>query len=98
MPEKRFFLKLSGVVLLGLITLLIAAMVFLALLPFILIVFIGTFLLFAAFLIIWAVVYAAAVIGVAIYYFFKPMQVSEKDKGYSIKKVKESGKREKGKS
>lgn len=98
MPEKTYFLKLGGVLLLGLIALLIAFLLFIILLPLIVVTALGVILLAIVFIIIWAVIYIAMVIGAAIYYFFKPMEVSKKDKKYSVAKTKESGMREKGKS
>ena len=92
------FLKLTGAFFLGIIALAAASVIFFLALPIILPITIGTLLLVMAFLIIWAVVYVAMLIGVAIYYFFKPMEFKKEDKGYSVKKTKESGRREKGES
>ena len=58
----------------------------------------GALLFVVAVVIIWIVLYVCAVIGVAVYYIFKPMQVSKKPGTYGLDKVKEAGKREKGKS
>lgn len=98
MPEKRYFLRLTGAFLLGIVALLVAGLVFLFLLPVLLPLAIGAFIIISVFLVIWAAVYVAMVIGVGIYYFFKPMKFEKKDKDYSIAKTKEAGKRDKGES
>lgn len=98
MPEKRYFLRLTGAFLLGIVALLVAGLVFLFLLPVLLPLALGVFLIVAVFMVIWAVVYVAMVIGVGIYYFFRPMKFEKKDKDYSIAKAEEAGKREKGES
>ena len=98
MPEKRYFLRMTGAFLLGIVALLVAGLVFLFLLPVLLPLAFGTLILVAIFLVVWAAVYVAMVIGVGIYYFFKPMKFEKKDKDYSIAKAEESGKREKGES
>ena len=104
MPERGYFLRLTGAFLLGAITLVIAiAVVFLlapiilpalaSLLPFL----VGAVLVVAAVIIIWIMIYIFAMIGVAIYYAINhPAEVNRNSEGYKIDKVKESGKREKG--
>jgi len=106
MPAGRYFLKLTGAVLLGLVTLAIAvAAVFIfsvpllaffaAAMPFL----VGAVLVFVAVVIIWMILYVAAFIGVAIYYAIRhPMQVSKEHGDYAIGKVKESGRRQRGDS
>ncbi|NIO23181.1 MAG: hypothetical protein GTN38_04115 [Candidatus Aenigmarchaeota archaeon] len=98
MAEKRYFLRLTGAFLLGIVALIFAGFVFLFLLPFLVLPALGALVVVLVFILIWAVVYVAMVIGVGIYYFFKPMRFEEKDRGYSIAKAEEAGKREKGKS
>jgi membrane protein implicated in regulation of membrane protease activity len=98
MAEKGYFLRLTGAFLLGVVALIIAGLVFFLLLPVLIPLALGAFLIVAVFIAIWAGVYVAMVVGVAIYYFFKPMKFEKKDKGYSIAKAKEAGKREKGES
>jgi len=95
MPEKRYFLKLTGAFLLGIIALVIAGIIFILIYPYLLVAAFGMFLLLVIFLAIWAAVYIAMVIGVTIYYLFKPMKVSKK-KGYSITRAREAGRRQKG--
>lgn len=97
MAEKRYFLRLTGAFLLGIVALIIAGFIFLFLLPFIIPLALGLIIVVLVFVLIWAVVYVAMVIGVAIYYFFRPMKFEKKDRGYSIAKAEEAGKREKGK-
>jgi membrane protein implicated in regulation of membrane protease activity len=98
MPEGRYFLRLGGAFVLGIIAIIIAVILFFLFLPWILAFAVGTIMLVFVLIVIWVIVYAAIFIGVAIYYFFKPMKVEKKDKGYSISKAKEAGKRQKGKS
>ncbi len=97
MPETKYFLKLGGLLILGLIAFAIAGILFVVLLPHILLITVGILFLILIFILIWVIVYMAVVFIVAIYYFFKPMKVSKKGK-YTIKKTKEAGKRSKGKS
>ncbi len=98
MSEGKYFLKLGGVLVLGLIALIIAAVIFWILLPFIILAFVGGLVLVLIFIFIWFVVYIAMIIGAALYYIFKPMKVSEEDKSYKIEGAKEAGRRQKGKS
>ena len=98
MAEKRYFLRLAGAFLLGIVALIIAGLAFLFLLPLLIPLALGAFILALVFILIWAVVYVAMVIGVAIYYFFRPMTFEKKDKDYTIAKAKEAGRRQKGKS
>ncbi|MEE9322919.1 MAG: hypothetical protein V3U72_00080 [Candidatus Aenigmarchaeota archaeon] len=98
MAEKGYFLRLTGAFLLGIVALVFAGLAFLFLLPLLVPLAFGSLILVMVFIFIWGVIYIAMVIGVAIYYFFKPMRVEKVDKGYSIAKAEEAGKREKGKS
>lgn len=95
MPGAGYVGRLAGAALLGLVTLAIAFIIFVFLLPYLLPLALGVILLVVIFLIIWAVLYAAVFVGVALYYLFKPMKVSRQDKGYTIDKAKEAGRREK---
>ena len=94
MVNAKYFLKLSGAVLLGLVALVVAGIIFVFLLPLLGIIKEGL-MLFDIFLVLWMVIWVLAVIGVAIYYFVKhPMKVQKKGT-YSINKVKEAGRRKK---
>ncbi|MFH1445279.1 MAG: hypothetical protein ABIF08_02240 [Nanoarchaeota archaeon] len=96
MPEKKYIFKLTGLFLFGIIALAITGVIFFLFWPIILLFAIGILALIFAFLVIWAIIYAAMMLGAIIYYFFKkPMKISEEKKGYSIEKVKEAGLREK---
>jgi membrane protein implicated in regulation of membrane protease activity len=95
MPEKRYFFRLSGAFFLGLVALIAAWPVFFLLLPIIIPIAVTTMLLVLAFVVVWAAIYFICFLGVAVYYFFKPMEVSKKKKGYSIEKTEEAGRREK---
>lgn len=98
MAEKRFFLRLAGAALLGVVALAIAGILFLFFLPWLLLAAVGVFILLAIFLVMWVTVYAVMFVGVAIYYIFKPMRVSKKKGKYGLKRIKEAGKRQKGKT
>ncbi len=63
-----------------------------ALAPFL----VGAVLILAAVVIVWVAVYFLMMLGVGIYYFItSPMTVDTASKGYSMKGVEESGKRQK---
>ena len=104
MPGKKYFLSLTGAVLLGVGTLVAAAVAVLLALPLIIPFFAallpflaGAFLVIAAVAIVWALLYAAATVGVAVYYALAhPMQVNRESPPYDIGKVAESGLRQKG--
>ncbi|UCD07461.1 MAG: hypothetical protein JSW41_00550 [Candidatus Aenigmatarchaeota archaeon] len=99
MPEKKYFARLGGALLLGLLALAIAFIIFVFLLPYILPLALGTLLIVLIFIVVWVVIYIAIVVGVAIYYFVKhPMKWEKEDKEYMIEKAKEAGRRKKGKS
>lgn len=99
MPEKKYFARLGGALLLGLLALAIAFIIFVFLLPYIIPLAMGTLLIILIFIVVWIVVYVAIVVGVGIYYFVKhPMKWEKEDKGYTIEKAEESGRREKRKS
>ena len=98
MPDKAYAGRLAGALLLGLVTLVAAFLTFVFLLPYLLPLTLGTALLAVIFLALWGITYLAMIVGAAIYYFFRPMRVSRRDKGYSISQSREAGKRQKGKS
>jgi membrane protein implicated in regulation of membrane protease activity len=99
MPEARYFARMGGAFLLGIFALAVAFILFVFLLPYLIPLALGTFLLAAVFVAVWAVVYGAIVAGVAIYYFVRhPMEWKREDKGYSISRAGESGMRSKGSS
>ncbi len=98
MPEKKYFLRLGGAFLLGAVALILAGLAFVVLLPYIIIAGITGLLLLVLFIAIWAFIYIAMVIGVGVYYLFKPMKVSEKKGRYTISSAREAGRRSKGKT
>lgn len=98
MPGTAYAGRLAGAVLLGLVTLVFAFIAFVFLLPYLLPMALGLGFLAVIFLSIWGIAYAAAILGAMIYYLFRPMRVSRRDKGYSISKAREAGRRQKSKS
>jgi membrane protein implicated in regulation of membrane protease activity len=95
-------LKLGGAFLFGLVVTIIAVIAFVLglpyILPFLRSMATGIYYVLLAilvFIIIWAVVFGFTFLGVVVYYLFKPMKVSERPKGYTIKKAKEAGRRQK---
>ena len=94
---------MGGAVLLGLAVLAAAVVIFILAMPYILPFFMAMLpgmivvaVAIIAIIVIWAVLYFAALIGIAIITFFKnPAHVSNVDKGYTIGKSKEAGRREK---
>ncbi|HDI12734.1 MAG TPA: hypothetical protein ENF64_01305 [Hadesarchaea archaeon] len=105
MPSAKFILKLGGAFLIGTVTIIIAALVFVLALPHILPVLesvaTGALLVLLGILVfiaLWAAIYLLASLGVAIYYAVKhPMKVSEAPKHYSLSQASEAGRRRKGK-
>lgn len=97
MPGTAYAGRLAGALVLGLIAMVAAFVAFTFALPYLLVIGFGTLFLVLIFLAIWGIIYTAMFLGVAIYYFFKPMKVSKQDKGYSIAKTEEAGKRQKSK-
>lgn len=95
MPERDYFFRLGGAFVLGIIALIVAGALFFILLPYIAVVFIGIVAVVFAFIFLWIVVYIALYIGVAVYYLFRPMEINRKKVKYSVKRIKESGKRQK---
>ena len=102
MPPPRYFLRLGGAFLFGLVVTIIAAIVFVLghpyILPFLQSMATGIYyvlLVIFIFMLIWAAAFAFTFLGVFIYYLFKPMKVSERPKGYTIEKAKEAGRRQK---
>jgi len=98
MVRAKFFLSLGGAFLLGILAIIAAVVILLLLLPYIIGFALVSMMLFFIFVLIWAVVYVAMVIGIAIYYIFKPMKVTKEKKQYTVSRTKEAGRREKGKT
>ncbi len=96
MPGTGYFLRLGGVLALGLVALVLAAILLFILLPYIFVIAVSALVMLAAFIIIWAVIYTALIAGAAIYYLFRPMNVEKKDSGYTLGSAKEAGMRQKG--
>jgi len=107
--ESRYYLKLVGYTLLGLVVLaVILGICYLAVISLFssiggVLAFFITYILpilVVILLIIVAVIilYIALYIGVAVRYLGRPMKVSKKEKRYDIKKTREAGKRHKGSS
>ena len=103
MPEAAYFMKMTGAMVLGIVTLALSIVLALIVSPYIvpllevLFPYLGGFVLvILSIVIVWAVLFLCAMLGVFIYYFFKPMKVNTKSKGYSMN-AKESGRRQKGK-
>lgn len=102
MPNLGYFGKLAGATILGLATLVAAIVIAFLLLPYMIPLFsaalpflTGIALALIAVLVIWALLYVSAMIGVIIIYLFRPMKVVKEGKGYSISGAKEAGMREK---
>jgi uncharacterized protein (DUF58 family) len=101
MPGARFFGRLGGAFLIGITSMVLAGILFLLLLPFMVPVAFAAFgALFLAlvFMALWAIVYVAMVIGTAIVYLFRPMEVQKHERRYGLQemKVREAGMRQKG--
>ena len=97
MPEKKYFVRLAGAAMIGIVSLILAGIIFFLLLPF----FIPLAVLFSLglmailiFVAIWGVIYIAMFIGTALFYLTKPMNV-KKTGTYTINKTKEAGRRQK---
>jgi membrane protein implicated in regulation of membrane protease activity len=95
MPQRDYFFRMTGAFILGIIALIMSGILFFIFLPYILAVFIGTVAIVFIFVFLWLLVYIALYIGVAIYYLFKPMEINKKRVKYTIKRAKESGRRQK---
>lgn len=96
------FIKLSLAIGLGLIVLLFSLLLaffafqlIITILPFLAIFSFGIIAVIVSAFTLWAILYGLIMISLALYYFLKPMKVSKKKGSYSIKNVKESGKRTK---
>jgi len=97
MPNKWYIPKLAGLFLIGVVSLVIAAILFIMVSPILIPIAFGAFFFVLVFLAIWVFVYLCILIGAMVYFFFRPMQWEKEDKGYSLSKEKESGMRQKGK-
>ena len=103
MPEKGYFLKMTGAFFLGLASLAVAVIIVFLAAPFILPLLavalpflVGAALVVIAVIVVWAIVYALTMLGVGIYYFINhPAEVNKSSKGYEMKGIKESGRRTK---
>ena len=105
MPKPKYFARLAGAFVIGLASLVLATLLFFFLIPFLLpvaplivpVALAGAFLVIVFFA-LWGIVYVSMIIGTAIIYLFRPMEVSRQDKRYSSgsMKLKEAGRREKG--
>ena len=99
MPDAGYFGRMGGALLLGLLALAIAFIIFVFLLPYIIPLALGLLFVVLIFIVVWAVVWIAIAVGVGIYYFVRhPTEWSREDKGYIIRKAREAGRRQKGKS
>ena len=96
MAEADYFLKLGGILILGLLSIVIVFAVFIVLSPYVVGIGIPIIVMALMFLLIWLVIYIGLVIGAVIVYFFRPMQVKSSG-SYSIKQSKEAGRRKKSK-
>ena len=95
MPSLGYFLRLSGLAVLGLLALAVGFVIFIFLFPYLAVAGMTALLAALMFITLCLVIYLALVIGAAIVYFFRPMEVSKKKKGYSLKRTKEAGRRKK---
>jgi len=104
MAEKSFLLRLTGAFVFGFILLVLSVVLVYILAPYIipffqmLLPFLGGALLFLiVVLIIWALIFVFAYLGILVYTAIKhPMKVKKKG-DYSVDQTKESGKREESK-
>ena len=103
MPGIRYFLGLGGSFLLGAAVIIIALIAGFLLLPYMMPMLIawfpylaGAFVVVAAFMVVFIVVYFIAFLGTLFRYLFKPAEVSKEAKGYAVSVVKEAGLRGKG--
>ena len=105
MPNAKYFLSLGGSFLLGLIVIIASIIIGILIAPFIIgllpTLFLGMVYAIAVIIVIvivFVVIYFITFVGIVLQYLFKPMKVSKENKNYKISKVKESGRRQKGKS
>ncbi|MBL7160536.1 MAG: hypothetical protein ISS93_01655 [Candidatus Aenigmarchaeota archaeon] len=96
MAEADYFLKLGGILILGLLSIVIVFAVFIVLSPYVVGIGIPIIVMALMFLLIWLVIYIGLVVGAVIVYFFRPMQVKSSGK-YSLEQSKEAGRRKKSK-
>ena len=103
MPSAKYFLSLGGSFLLGLFVVIVGIVVAWLLLPILMPIFqalipfvVGIALVVVIVIVVIIAVYILTMLGVFIQYLFKPMQISKKEKGYNVAKIKESGLRESG--
>jgi len=98
MPGPAYLFRLNILVVFGIISLIISAFIFWLFLPVLIKLFAYTVIILGIFVVLWLLVYAAMILGAAVYYIFKPMELAKEEKKYSISKAVESGRRQKGKS
>lgn len=105
MPNAKYFLFLGGSFLLGLLVIITSIIIGILIAPFVIpllpTLFLGMTYILAVIIVIiivFVIIYIITLIGVFVQTLFKPMKVSKENKNYNIDKVKESGRRQKGKS
>ncbi len=98
MPTGKYLAKLAGAFAIGLASLVLAGVLFFFLIPLIVPVAFGSLFLIAVFIALWVIVYVSMIIGTAIVYLFRPMEISGEKKKYTMKemRIREAGRREKG--
>ena len=100
MPEKKYFVRLFGAFAIGLVSLIIAGIVFFLLIPFFiplaLLLALGVVAVFI-FILLWLFIYLLIFLGTALYYLSKPMEFKKKGR-YSIRRTREAGRRQKGRT
>ncbi len=105
MPNAKYFLSLGGSFLLGLLVIIASIIIGILVAPFIIpllpTIFFGMIYFLAVIIVIiivFVIIYFITLVGVIVQTLFKPMKVSKENKNYKIGKIKESGRRQKGKS
>ncbi len=100
MPEKRYFVKLFGLFVIGILSLILAGIIFFFLMPLLIplaiLLSLGVIALLL-FVLLWVFIYFMMFLATALYYLSKPMQVKQAG-SYTIKRAKEAGLRQKGRS
>ncbi|MBI4021089.1 MAG: hypothetical protein HY369_02510 [Candidatus Aenigmarchaeota archaeon] len=92
MPESRYFLKLSGVLALGLLSLLVGFLIFILLAPVILAIGVTVTLVVVLFVVVWMVIYLALLVGAILVNLFRPAETAPTG-NYTLAKVREAGRR-----
>lgn len=86
------FLKVSAIVVLGIISLIIAIPLFFFILPFIIVAAVGLLLLSIIFIVLWLIIYAILIVGAIIVHWFKPAEV-KKGGSFTLDQAKEDEKK-----